>query len=1128
MMTIKRLAGGVAFAALLSGMSGAVYAQETTSSVRGQITGEDGSPVSSATVTVVHTPSGTRSVTGTGTDGVFDARGLRVGGPYTVTVVAPGFESKTVSDVNLGLGSATRLDFNLVAETAVDELVVTAAADPERDNSGLSSTLARASIESVVSVTRDIRDLAGSNILVSRNTVSDGGVSIAGSNPKLNRITIDGAPVQDDFGLNSGGVPNLRGPISIDAVEQFNVEAVPYDVENGDFQGGAINIVLRSGGNKFHGSAFVNYLNDGMVGDALRDIPVRQTISQKNYGAFLSGPIWKDRAFFAISYEKYKTFDQTNFGPTGAGYPNNIRNITQATIDNVVGILNNTYTTDFDAGGIDRTAPILDEKYSAKVDLNINENHRAAFTYRYSLSEQYSRTNLSNSAASLFSNWYLSGDEDYSYVGEVNSKWTDKLTTQLRVSYRDYERRQNPPGGQEFSELQICSAPTSGGVTTTCESPESLIRIGPDEFRQANELETHNLQIQAKGEYALGSNLLKFGFESQNLTIVNLFVAQSDGVYYFDSVSDFTAGKANRFLYSNAPSGDPRDAAANFKYTVNTLYAQDILDITDDLQATAGFRYDWYTSDDKPILNPNFTARNGFNNQTTYDGLGILMPRVAFKWSPAGKPFRLSGGFGLFSGGVPDVLISTAFSSTGYASAGVTIERNLDGTFVERNNTPAFTQALGAAALNINVKDPKFGYDLPPSVTGLVTATSIPPNGEVIAFDPAFKMPSQWKFFLSGQYDLPFWDLKLTADYVQTTVRDTIAYKDLRAQPLIVNGQIAKTPDGRIRYDGLNMTNAARAAAGVAITPGLTNGSIPAARDVLAYNIGAGKGYVAAIELRKSFDWGLDASIGYARQKLNEEASGTRFGTTAGSLYASQMAGLYDSNRDAYGQGYEAIRDRLKLQVSYKHEFIKNNATRVTLFGEARSGRPVNATMASIGGNRSTVFGVNRSAFALFVPDIAGDANPSDLRIGNVFFDSAGTRDNFLNAVKKFNLPQGIVPKGVIKNPDVNQLDLQISQELPSLISGHHFKVVFDIQNVLNLLNNKWGIVEEYGSTGSGQGNNRIVDVGCATAAGVLAGAGNAACDAYFYQNYNSQATVKSIKNERSLWYMQVSLRYEF
>lgn len=1121
MTFMNRLAGGAALTALVCAMSSAVYAQDTSGSVRGQLTGDTGAAVRNATVTILHTPSGTRVTTAPNAEGVFDARGLRVGGPYTITVAAPGFETKTVTGVNLALGDTLRLNIDMYA--AVDELVVAGARDPESENSGVSSTLDRDTIESVVSITRDIRDLARRNILVSANTGADGGISIAGSNPKGNRITIDGSPAQDDFGLNSGGVPTRRGPISMDAIEQFTVQSVPYDVENGDFQGGSIDIVLRSGTNKFHGSAFVNYLNDGMVGDSLRDIPVKQTISQRNYGGFLGGPIIKDKLFFAVSYEKYKTADQTSFGPIGAGFPNSIRSITQATIDQVVGILNNTYATEFDAGGIDPTAPILDEKYSAKVDWNINENHRASFTYRYSLSESMARSNLNNSAASLTSNWYLSGDEDYSYVGEVNSRWTDQLTTQLRVSYRDYERRQNPPGGQEFAELQICSAPTgSTGATgqTTCESPASLIRIGPDEFRQANELETHNLQIQAKAEYSWGDHLFKFGYESQNLEIVNLFVGQSDGVYYFDSIADFQAGRANRLQYSNAPSGNPYDAAANFKYRTDSLYFQDVFDVTEDLQITAGVRYDRYSSDDKPISNPNFLSRNGFTNTTTYDGLDIVMPRVAFKYDP--KSFwRINGGFGLFSGGVPDVLISTAFSTTGYAAAGVNIVRNADGSFSELNNTPTFTQGIGAAGLNINVTDPRFGYDLPGAVTGLVTPAGIPPNGEVIAFDPGFRMPSAWKFFLSGEVDLP-WDVKMNADFVQTTTRDTIAYRDLRVRPLLVNGQIARTPDGRIRYDGLNMTAAQRAAAGV----GGTN--IPASRDLLVYNTDAGKGYIFGVGFSKSFDWGLDASVGYAKQKLREETSGLRFGTTAGSLYASQTAGL-DSDRDAYGRGYEEIADRLKFELSYRKDFIPNHFTRVSMFAETRSGRPVNATMGSAGGNRSLVFGTNRSAYLLYVPDIAGDTNKNDLNIGSVTFDSAATRDNFLRAVQKFNLPNNaIVEKGAIRNPDVNQIDLQISQELPTLIEGHKFKVVLDVQNVLNLLNNKWGIVEEYGSGGSGQGNNRIVDVACATSAGVAAGAGSPVCDRYLYSNYSSTATSKTINNDRSLWYIQVAFRYEF
>lgn len=1122
MISMKRLAGGVALSALACAMSTAVYAQETTSAIRGQLTGESGAPVANATVTILHTPSGTRSVTASGADGVFDARGLRVGGPYTVTVAAPGFETKTLSGLNLGLGDTQRLNFDLVAENAVEELVVTAALDPESNNTGVSQTLDRDSIQSVVSVSRDIRDVARRNLLASNNPSADGGISIAGSNPKQNRVTIDGAAVQDDFGLNAGGFPTLRGPISLDAVEQITVQSVPYDVQNGDFQGGSIDMVLRSGTNDFHGTLFTNYLNDGMVGDAIKNTSIKQAISQSNYGGFLGGPLWKDKLFFAVSYEKYETASPINFGPVGAGFPNTITNLTQATIDRVVNILNNTYTTEFDAGGIARTTPILDEKYTGKIDWNINDNHRASFTYRYALSELTSPTNLSTGQAGLSSNWYLTGEEDYTYVGELNSKWTDNLSTQIRVSYRDYERRQNPPGGQEFAELQICTNEVSAGVLTTCETGFATVRIGPDEFRQANELETHNLQFQAKAEYSLGDHLFKVGVESQNLEIVNLFVSRSDGVYYFDSITDFQNGRANQLAYSNAPSGNPNDAAAVFEYQQNSVFFQDTLDVTEDLQVTAGVRYDWYKSDDKPILNPNFLARNGINNQTTYDGLSLLMPRFAFNYKPAGKPYRVNGGFGLFSGGVPDVLISTSFSTTGYAASGVTIRRTATG-FEETNRTPTFTQAIGAAALNVNVADPRFGYDLPGAVTGLVTPSSIPPNGEVIALDPNFKMPSSWKFFLSGSVDLP-WDMTLTADYVATYINSTIAYRDLRARPLVVNGVTQYTPDGRLRYDGLSSyTDAQRAAAGIA------GPAVAADRDLIVTNTDQGKGYVFGIGLAKDFDFGLSTSIGYAHQELDEQTAGLRFGTTGGSLYASQAADAFDPNRDAYGRGYEEVTDRVKFELSYRKEFIPDHATRFTLFAESRSGRPTTATMGSAGGGRSTIFGVNRSAFLLYVPDIAADTNPTDNRIGNVVFNSNTTRDAFLAAVKRFDLGPGTVEKGSIQNPDINQVDLQFSQELPSLVKGHKFRLVFDVQNVLNLLNKDWGTVEEYSGTGSGQGNHRIVDVACGDAAGNPVTALNpAACNTYIYSNPSATALQRTVNTNRSLWYVQVGLRYEF
>jgi hypothetical protein len=184
--------------------------------------------------------------------------------------------------------------------------------------------------------------------------------------------------------------------------------------------------------------------------------------------------------------------------------------------------------------------------------------------------------------------------------------------------------------------------------------------------------------------------------------------------------------------------------------------------------------------------------------------------------------------------------------------------------------------------------------------------------------------------------------------------------------------------------------------------------------------------------------------------------------------------------------------------------------------------------MASQGGNRSPIFGTNRGAYQLYVPDFAGDANPNDLDVGLVTFDSVATLNRVRDAVARFDLPVGIVPKGFNRNPDVNQIDLQLSQEIPTPIKGHKFKVVMDVQNVLNLLNNKWGSVEEYGSTGSGQGNNRIVDVQCATATGAAAGNGSPVCVRYRYSNPNTTALTRSINNARSLWYAQVSLRYEF
>lgn len=1133
MISMRKLAYGAALSALVCGMGTAAYAQETTSAVRGAVTNAAG-PVRNASVTLVHTPSGTRQVTGTNAEGVFDARGLRVGGPYTVTVTAPGQPTKTLSDIYLEVGQTQRLDISLEAE--VEEVVIAGTRDLSRDNSGLQSTLTRVDVESVVSVTRDVRDLARRNMLVSQNSRGDSGISIAGSNPRTNRITIDGTQAQDDFGLNTGGLPTRRGPVSLDAIEQFSVTAVPIDVENGDFTGGALDVVLRSGTNSFHGSAFVNYLNDGMQGRKIRGRRVNTAITQENYGAFLSGPILEDRLFFAVSYEKYKTSDTTGFGPTDGGYANSVRGISQATIDNILGIFNNAYATDFDAGNITRTKPILDEKYSIKLDWNINDNHRLSFTNRYALSELSQRTNLNTTSAGLDSQWYLTGEEDYAYVLDLNSRWTDNFTTQIRLTHRDYERRQQPPSGQEFADITVCAAPTSvnsGGDTTTSCGATSVVRFGPDQFRHANFLETRNSQLQAKAEWSLGQHLIKFGYQGQRQKVFNIFVPNSDGTYYFDSVADFQAGRANRLIYQNATTGVAEDAAADFTYYVHSAFFQDTLQVTDNFKVTAGFRYDWYQSDDKPTFNQNFVNRLGFTNQTTYDGKSVMMPRVSFEYEPTSW-VKVNGGAGLFSGGFPDVLLSNSYSNTGILTSGIQIERNADGTFRDTTGAPGFTQAIGAAALNINTADPRFGYDIPSAVTGFQGGAVVPPGNEVNAFLPSYKMPSDWKYFLSvtfqpdqgwadawaGSFSPVFDDWRLTFDVVHTDVNNGLLFKDFRATPLLVGGVQQYTPDGRIRYDGIGGTAAQRAAAGITSTNPGSN------RDIIALNTDRGQTTNFSVTLQRDFDFGLGVLLGYAYQDQKDMVSGGRFGSTANSLYGGGAAGL-DPNEEAYGTSFEEIKHRFKFEASYQKNFFRDLATRINLFGEVRSGRPISWVMNDPASGRGTTFGVNRGNMLLYVPDFANDPNPSDLNVGFVTFDSAATRDNFRRVVEQFGLPQGqIVPKGAGSNdqPEIYQLDLQLSQDLPTFIKGHKFQVILDVQNVLNLIDSDWGLIEEYTDA------NRVISAQCADANGAAAPAGSPVCVRYRYTNFNTSAETKNTESplSRSLWAVQVRLKYQF
>jgi outer membrane receptor for ferrienterochelin and colicin len=1152
MSWLRKLAAGAAVSVMASAIVAPAMAQETTSSVRGGVASTTGSPVDLAEVTIVHEPTGAVSTEFTNADGLFNVAGLRVGGPYTITVTAPDFRGQRYDNVFLSVGEPLRLTATLEPAPQGDVIVVTAARRSAIESVGSATTLGRDAIDGIVSVNRDIRDLTRRDPLVTQNNRGDGGISIAGSNPRTNRITVGGVQSQDDFGLNTGGFPTRRGPVSLDAISELAVEAVPFDVENGDFTGGAINIILQGGTNDFGGSVFANYLNDGFVGTRIAGTEVRIPRTQENWGATLRGPIVPGSLFFSLSYETYTSIDGTDRGPAGENYATGFAGLTGAAntltrsdINAVTNVFRNTYGSTFAFGDITPSKPVTDEKYSAQLDWDITNDHRASFVVRSAESGLIQRTNLAATSAGLDSQWYLTGEEDLTYSAQLNSDWTNNFSTELRWSRRDYERAQMPPSGQAFADVSVCASPTAADGTlgtqpfqncraTGGTTGVSVIRFGPDQFRHANELATTNDQIQLSGEYELGSHLIKFGGQWQRTGVENLFVEQSDGVYYFDSIADFTAGRAGQLLYNNAITNNPQDAVAEFSYDVLSIFLQDSWDITERLSINYGLRYDTYVVDGEPARNPNFINRYGFDNQETYDGRDVLMPRFSFEYDPT-ENLEISGGVGLFSGGVPDVFISNSFSNTGILTNSLTFQRTPTSQNATSFNSGAgwFTETSGAvnclatpaicqAALNVPVNS-SFGTTVPASVQAALGGTTASPTAITNSIAPDFEMPSEWKANLSFQFNIGGWDLG--ADIVGTMAQEEIAFRDLRARPLIINGAQARTPDGRLRYDALSAASRT-AAAGAGLTVNSTS-ETGANRDIQLYNPDAeSAALTAAFSVAREWDNGLSMFAAYTYQDSEGLTASTRFSSTASSLYGGMFSST-DPNNPTLGRSFDEIEHSARLGLTWRREFVRGLETRFDLFGETRNGRTSSFVM-NAGGNRNANLGVNKGGQLAYIPNLSNLATTAvagGLTIASdslVVFDNQTSINNLVTAVNRFGLDQGRISQvGEFTNRGVDRLDLNISQQLPAFFEGNRTLLTFQFQNVLNMLNDDWGRVEELGDT------QTLYSAACADAAGNTTALATAQCTRWRISNVTTVFTPNR-NVDQSLWQLQIGLRYEW
>ena len=357
-----------------------VQAQITTA-IRGTVVDQQDKAVVDASVKITHTASGTVSLASSNENGVFSARGMRVGGPYSVEISGSGFSAVRIDDLYLALDRTLNLPVTVQAETTLEEIVVTGTRrSVGYENKGLGTDFGIEALEEVASIDRDITDAAAQNPFAIVNVQSGGAkeLTIAGANNRFNSLTVDGVALNDRFGLNANGYPTQRSPISYDAIESLSIQTAPFDVEYNGFTGGTINAVTKSGTNEFFGSVAYYSTDDSLIGDKNKDQDFNFTFEEETTVATLGGPIIQDKLFFFVAYDKYEEIAPLQNGPLGSGALNIQQDITLDDVAEVRGIVSDVWG--FDIGGFNK-APAQDEKILANVDWNINDAHRAKFTY---------------------------------------------------------------------------------------------------------------------------------------------------------------------------------------------------------------------------------------------------------------------------------------------------------------------------------------------------------------------------------------------------------------------------------------------------------------------------------------------------------------------------------------------------------------------------------------------------------------------------------------------------------------------------------------------------------------------------------------------------------------------------
>lgn len=960
-------------------------AQVVSSGINGTVTDTSGASVSGATVTVVHTPTNTTFNAISRDNGRFLFRGLPVGGPYRITTNADGFQSQTVNEVYTVLGEDIAVSVTLRKDiVTLDAFVVSASAgDLDSNTTGAGTVINSARMMAQPSINRSFADLIRTNPYV---TIRSGSALTAlGQNNRYNSISVDGARINDQFGLNASGLQSFNNPFALEALEQFSVSLSPYSVDRSGFTGASVNAITKSGTNKFSGSAYYIYTDAGYQGRDVggTTIGTRPINEEETYGFTLGGPIIKDRLFFFANYEKYtREAAATNPGFIPNAAEAAAINARLAAINTAIG----SKAVDFGTLGGSGANLTEDEKRLIKLDWNINSDHRMAVRYSDTVGTQpsfgaFNTSSFSGGAplsgapsigrgTAYSSNFYSVEREEKVWAGQIFSNWTPDLKSE--ISYNETSYKQDSIPRVIFPEVRIYNVP---GVRTDTGAAinNGVIAFGTENSRHGNVLQVDTRNYSTKVDYLWRNYTFTAGFDREESSFYNLFRQSSYGIMGFNGTTNFTNDVPFAFYRTVVQQGFEAADISEFEQT--GLFAQAKWEVSPRFNLTAGIRYDMIGSPIAPPENAAFKTAFGVTNAGTIDGTTRLAPRLSFNYAVDEKRLtQLRGGIGIFLGRAPWVFFSNSYGATGV------------GRFTQTTNPGSLVGYIN------NSFDP---------ANPIGTVATAGTSSTINLMEDGLELPAVVRANLAVDHKLEGLGANLTLEVVRTDVLQALFIDNMNLRKTTVGA------DGRQRFAG-------------GVSSGGANAVNAAFGNVLRLrNVDVGQSTYVSVALDRPMRRGWAWNVAYTHGQSEEaQALGS---STAGSQW--QFNSVFNQNTVEVSTSDFEIRHRIQASLTKEFKYWRDLKTTVSLYYEGRSGSPYSYVYSNDlnndGFTANDLVAVPRS---LTDPrfDFSGLSAVQQAAYMD-FFSSSGLA-RFADA--------GYAPRNSFRQPWQNRLDLRLTQQI--------------------------------------------------------------------------------------------------